>query len=274
MTATTADQFYQVQSELESGLGSLNDKASCLPGKTSSALAFPGVHFLLGDAICQWIVDTVNSFCSWLSGVMTQIWDFIKGIVAPIRFVIDTFSWLDIQKEAARISEAVDPATNTAMKVDSEWKGPAATAYQSNIKPQSSKAKSIAGTAGKVSVSLGIVGAAGLAFYIALGVIVAKLIVAAVAAIAALGSVVFSWAGLLIIVEEAAVTGAMIWAAVGAITACIGSQVQQAASIQGDIDMAFPNGTWPNPASEEFSDASMGQDATGPKDDSDWRLRP
>ena len=50
--------------------------------------------------------------------------------------------------------------------------------------------------------------------------------------------------------------------------------VQQAASIEGDLMAAFPNGTWPNPVVANFSDASMGRDTTGPKDDSDWRLRP
>jgi hypothetical protein len=93
----------------------------------------------------------------------------------------------------------------------------------------------------------------------ALGVIVVKFIAAAVAVIAALGSIALSWAGLLLIVEEAGVNTGLIIAAVASLTALLGAQASQIAVMHGEsIDNSvFPSGRWPESTAGTFSDWSV-----------------
>jgi hypothetical protein len=56
------------------------------------------------------------------------------------------------------------------------------------------------------AIALGICAVAGLAFYVALGVILAQFIVAMIATIAAVGSIAFSWAGVGIAVGDTTVS--------------------------------------------------------------------
>ena len=269
----TAAELEAVGTKIASGVTTCQGHLGAIPGAVNS---FMSTWFaaLIPDNVKQWAVDCTNAFIHACSTFLGKVGEFLQGLAMPVMALIKTWDWLDVQREASRISEAIDPAANMALRVTDIWKGPAATAYAEAIKPQSGKARRISDNAGKVAMSLGIVGAAGLAFYIAIGVILVKFIAACVVVIAAFASVAFSWAGLALAVEEAAVNTGMVIAAVAALTACLGAQVQQAASIEGDLMAAFPNGSWPNPVVANFSDASMGQDTTGPKDDSDWRLRP
>jgi ABC-type molybdate transport system substrate-binding protein len=72
-------------------------------------------------------------------------------------------------------------------------------------------------------------------------------ITATIAAIAALGSVVFSWAGLAIILEEAGVNTAVIVGAVAALLALLGAQAKEMAALHGNaVDTSqSPGGHWP-----------------------------
>lgn len=71
----------------------------------------------------------------------------------------------------------------------------------------------------------------------AMGVIIVKFIIATVAAIAALGSVVLSWAG-----------AALVIAAVTTLVAALGTQAQQMTVVEGEAkdNSAFPGGKWPS----------------------------
>lgn len=269
----TAAELEAVGTKIASGVSECQGHLVSIPGTVNSFMS-SWIASFIPDSVKQWAVDCVNGFISACSTFLGKVGEFLQGLAMPVMALIKTWDWLDVQKEAARISEAIDPGTNMALRVNDIWKGPAASAYAEAIKPQTGKAKRISDNAGKVALSLGIVGAAGLAFYIAIGVILVKFIAACVVVIAAFASVAFSWAGLALAVEEAAVNTAMVIAAVAALTACLAAQVQQAASIEGDLMSAFPNGAWPNPVVANFSDASTGNDTTGPKDDSDWRIRP
>ncbi|HEX2297087.1 MAG TPA: hypothetical protein VHH34_00975, partial [Pseudonocardiaceae bacterium] len=113
---------------------------------------------------------------------------------------------------------------------------------------QPTAATQIETSADKIAAALNICAVAGLAFYVALGVILIKFITATIAAIAALGSVVFSWAGAALIVEEAGVNTALIITAVTTLVAVLGAQAQQMAIIEGEAvdNSAFPGGHWPD----------------------------
>jgi len=103
------------------------------------------------------------------------------------------------------------------------------------------------GAGGATAIGLTVCAAAGLAFYVALGVIVFQLIASLVAAIAAVGSIIFSWAGLAMVVGDAGITTGMIIAAVTALAALLGVQAQQMVALHGTAvdDTAFPGGHWP-----------------------------
>lgn len=130
-----------------------------------------------------------------------------------------------------------------------DWEGAAADAYRKIINPQGSAAGKIGTISDKVATTLTICAAAGLAFYVAIGVIIVKLIAATVTAIGLLGSAVLSWAGAALIVEEAGVNTGLVIAAVTTLTALLGAQAQQMVALHGEaVDNAtFPGGKWPAP---------------------------
>jgi hypothetical protein len=94
-----------------------------------------------------------------------------------------------------------------------------------------------------------------LTFYVAIAVILVKFIVAMVAAIAAFGSGIFSWAGAALIVEEAGVNSGLIWAAIAALAAALGTQAQQLISLHGEAidNSTFPGGHWPDPTPTAYN---------------------
>jgi hypothetical protein len=121
----------------------------------------------------------------------------------------------------------------------------------------------------KAAISLTVCAAGGLAFYVALGVIVVKLIVEFAGAIIAVGSGVFSAVGAFVVITDAGITSGMIWAAVGALTALLGAQATQMVVMHGEATDGnmFPGGRWPVPGVQNFSDASMRDGDT-----TDWYL--
>jgi hypothetical protein len=119
------------------------------------------------------------------------------------------------------------------------------------------------------AISLTVCAAGGLAFYVALNVIVVKLIVEFAGAIIAVGSGAFSAVGAFVVITDAGITSGMIWAAVGALTALLGAQATQMVVMHGEATDGnmFPGGRWPVPGVQNFSDASMRDGDT-----TDWYL--
>ena len=113
---------------------------------------------------------------------------------------------------------------------------------------QAPAATQVAAVATTVATSLGACAVAGLAFYVALGVIVARLVTAVTVVVAALGSVAFSWAGVLLAVEEAAVTSGMVVTAVAGLTAVQGAAAVAVVNVTNAArsTAAFPHGHWPS----------------------------
>ena len=127
-----------------------------------------------------------------------------------------------------------------------DWSGQAASAYRAEVPSQRDAAGELATIADSMAGSLNRACVAGLIFYVGIGVIVVKFIIAMVAAIAALGSVVFSWAGAALIAEEAGVNIAAIAALGAALLALLGDQVHEMNSLQQAASSdKFPHGAWP-----------------------------
>jgi hypothetical protein len=255
-------QYESAVNKVTQGTQDLNLKIQAVPGAANNTLGKWYIPGFIKDAV-RWLAEKICDLASW---ILEKIVDLLKGAIAPIRMFVDAFEWQDLRGTASGVAGQLK---DTALSVDDIWKGSARDAYVKAMKPQSDAADRIGKIADKVHTSLTVCAIAGLTFYVALGVIVVKFVVAMVAVIAALGSVALSWAGALLALEEAGVNSGLIIAAVAALTALLGAQATQMGTLHGeanDADM-FPGGKWPDPATGTYSDGTV-------KDgDADWSLK-
>lgn len=242
-----------------------DDLREAIP-RISAVAAMSVGHWYVPDSVKQvvrWCADTMASL---LKGIADIVSDLLKGAVAPVRMFFDGYAWQDLRGLATGVSGRLKP---TALHVDEAWTGSARDAYVAAITPQSQAADRLARISERTCASLYLCAAAGMTFYVALGVILTKLVIAAVTAIAALGSAVFSWVGVAIIYEEAAIDTGLFIALISSFVLLMGVQATEMGILHGEaIDAAtFPQGRWPDPATGTYSDATV-------KDgDADWSLR-
>lgn len=200
--------------------------------------------------------------------VLNFLKDLLKGATAPIFMFMDAWDWMDVRGSASGIASAL---TEQHLVVDnSDWSGKARDAYVSSVASHREAATRISSIASSTSGHLLACAAAGAAFYTTLAVVLAKLIAAAIEAIAAFGSAVFSWAGAAIVLEEAGVNTAIIATAITTLSAFLAAQATSMVNLHGEAvdNSAFPGGKWPSPNSSTYSDATV-------KDgDADWSLAP
>jgi hypothetical protein len=216
--------------------------------------------------IADAIAGLANKIIELGAAILDKIVELLEGVAAPVTMFFTAVDWQDLRGMASTVSGEVKPE---ALKVNRVWHGRAADAYAKQVNPQVAAAARVASMADKIALTLGASALAGLAFYVALGLILAKFIVATIAALTALGSVVFSWAGAALIVEEAAVNTGLIIAAVTTLTSVLGTQAVQMVILHGEAvdNGTFPGGHWPNAAPGHFSDATV-RDG-----DADWSLQ-
>jgi uncharacterized protein YukE len=209
-----------------------------------------------------WLANKVIELGSWLRD---KIIELLKGAAAPVMMFHYAREWQDIRGLASGITADLQPSE---LAVDDNWAGKAAKAYTEKIKPQADAADRIGTVADKTATALMISAGAALTFYVALGVILVKLIAATIAAVVAFGTAVFSWAGAAIIVEEASVNTGLIITAVAALTAALAAQAQQMVTLHGETvdSKTFPDGHWPDPAPGQYSDATVTDG------DADWSI--
>lgn len=194
--------------------------------------------------------------------------DLLKGATAPIFMFMDAWDWMDVRGSASAVGSAL---SSQHLVVDnSDWSGKARDAYVNSVASHSDAASHISSLASSTSNHLLLCAGAGAAFYTTLAVVVAKLITATIAAITAFGSAVFSPVGAALILEEAGVNTAIVWAAISTLSAFLASQASTMVTLHGEAvdNGSFPAGKWPSPNSSTFNDATV-------KDgDADWSLAP
>jgi len=245
-------QFHAAADKIDSGLSDLSGKIGQIRPTAESAVDHWYIPGFVADAVL-WLADKAISLAK---AIWDKITELLKGVAAPVYFFQYAFDWEDIRGLATGVSSELNPAVLPAGK---HWKGAAADAYSKIVPQQASAATRIGTIADKTAVALGICAAAGLAFYLALGIILVKFIVAMVGVIVALGSIAFSWAGVALAVEEAGVNTGLIIAAVTTLTAVLGAQAQQIATLHGEaVDAStFPGGRWPDPTTGSYNDGSV-----------------
>ncbi|MBT0994412.1 hypothetical protein KIN34_08950 [Cellulomonas sp. DKR-3] len=241
MSQFTPSAYTAATTELRSGLALLDQSAARLESALESALSQWWVADALADGL-RWCVDRLSELAR---ATATRIRELAQGIAAPLRFYFQADDWTDVVASPASVVAAT--VAPDALRAPLWWSGDAADRYQQAVAGQSPAAQQMAEVGRTASRSLATCAVAGCAFYLALGWVVAKLVATSIAAIGLLGSAVFSWAGLALVVEQAAVSAALVSAAVAALvatqTAAADAVVEVGAAAGSGT--AFPNGVWP-----------------------------
>lgn len=233
-------QYQATVDKLAAGLNGLSGKLNSVPGKADDAADQWSIPDWLADKV-RWFGRKLCEIGSW---VLNKIKECMEGAAAPIYMIVHSVQWQSLRGVANGVTGQFQPAV---LGTTGEWKGAAADAYGTEVPRQAAAANLLSGVCKDVSTSLTTCAAAGLAFYLALALILIRFIAATVAAIVALGSVVFSWAGFLLIIEEAGVNTTVIVGAVAALTTLLAAQAKEVASLHGNaVDTSqYPDGHWP-----------------------------
>jgi uncharacterized protein YukE len=239
MTVSAA-QYQAAASKLSSGVNEVSAKLNGFVSTTNSMLSQWYIPGFVKDAV-KWLAEKLVSLAEAVWGKIVEL---MKGIAAPGYMIDYAWNWESVKETATGVASELSPQI---VDISQDWKGQAATAYASAIAPQSAAAAQIGTIADKTAVSLGICAAAGVAFYVALGIIIFQLIASLVAATIAVGSIIFSWAGLGIVVADAGITTGLIIAAVTTLSACLAAQASQMVALHGSAadQTSFPGGQWP-----------------------------
>ncbi|MEJ3742794.1 hypothetical protein WEI85_05850 [Actinomycetes bacterium KLBMP 9797] len=226
-------------------------------------------------AVNHWYVPAdVRQAVVWLATKTVEIGrklldllvDIIEGAHAPIVMFIDAWEWMDVRGAATLVGSSL--SANALVVDDTDWSGKGRDAYVAVAEAQSQAALRVSAIASSAGTLLIACAVAGLMFYALLVAVIVRLVAAAIAALTALGSAVFSWAGVGIVLGEAGASTATVGAAIMALLTFLGAQATAMVSLHGEaVDVnGFPKGRWPT------SNASAYNDATVTDDDADWSL--
>ncbi|GGN80386.1 hypothetical protein GCM10010112_55900 [Actinoplanes lobatus] len=256
-------QYEAVMGEIETGTKTFEAKlAEVIPAADSVSSQWYVNHVLA--ELLQWIArKTVEVGTE----ILNFIRDVLKGATAPIFMFMDAYKWTDFKAAANGVS--ADVTTQNLVIDNSDWSGKGHEAYLGAAAAQSAAAGRIGSVAKSVSDNLMLCAGAGLAFYVVVAGVIAKLIVEVAAATAAISSAVFSAVGAMIFLESGAVNTMAIATAVGALAAFLGTQVNALITLHGEaVDpTSFPNGVWPNSNSAQYNDGTVNDG------DADWSLK-
>jgi hypothetical protein len=255
-------QYQAAIDDLTAGLTKLSGKIQEVPPAVDAATNHWYILSEVADAI-RWLGDKLMELGSW---ILDKLKELLEGAAAPVLLFVKAWDWQDVRDLANGVAANIKPDQLTASDL---WHGSAASAYSKQIPPQGNAASRIGTMADKTATALEVCAGAGLAFYLALGIILVKFIAAFITALVALGSVVFSEAGAALIVEEAGVNTGLILAAVGALLTLLGAQATQMTTLHGEANdpTNFPGGHWPDATPGRFSDATVTDG------DADWSLQ-
>ena len=186
-------------------------------------------HWYVPAPVAEGIVWLAEKMLELAQKIWDKLIDVLQGVAAPAYFLAYS---QDLNDMAALAEGTVANLSLGQLVNDGDWAGRAANVYRGEASTQRNAASKLANICDEMSNALVWAGVAGLAFYVGIGVIIAKFVISMVAAVAALGSVVFSWAGAALIVEEAGVNTAAIAGLVTTLLALIGDQVKEMTSLQ------------------------------------------
>ena len=245
--------------DLERAVETLRARLSEAPAHVAGvrkAVAVAVEQPLLPEPVVTAIVETAEQVVSSALRIIATVEDLLEGVAAPVAMFSYAGGWIDVKGLATDVQGRLRV---DQLPAKAHWKGVAADRYASAITTQAGAAGRIAAVAGNAAIALGTCAGAALLFYVALGVIIVQLISGLVAAVAALLSQVFSWAGLLGALAEIEITSAQLIALITALTTLLGAQALWMINLRGELvdHSQFPGGHWPGAVAETYADATV-----------------
>lgn len=238
MNFSPAD-FEAVIDKVHVGMDDICATMDEIPGVAQATIGHWYVPGFVADAI-RWLAEKMIELAR---KILDKVVEVLRGVAAPVLFFGQALELDDV----AALADGVEANLAAQLMVqEDDWSGAAASAYRAEIGPQRQAVGELGSIAESMKSSLRWAAYAGLAFYAGVGLVVAKLVAAMVAALVALGSVVLSWAGAALVVEEAGVGFAALGGLVGGLAALLGDQVRQMDSLRNSASSDnFPYGAWP-----------------------------
>ena len=243
-------EYDAVVAEIDSGMNDIKDKVRQVVPAAEAGVA----HWYVPGVVAGVVLGLADEVVRIATTLLDKLTELLEGVAAPVLFFFDAYGWSDVKGQASDVAGELDP---TGMPSSRRWSGDAQQAYARIIPGQAAAALRIGAVADSTAVSLNVCAVAGLAFYVALGAIVAQFVAALVGVIAALGSVAFSWAGVALAVGDTSISAGLIIAAVTALVGVLTAQAEQMVTMHGQVvdNSAFPGGKWPDPSTGSYEHA-------------------
>ncbi|GGL11831.1 hypothetical protein [Mangrovihabitans endophyticus] len=263
MAAFSQAQHEAVIHEIETGLATFEHQLAYVVPAANTAASQRFVPAPVAQGF-RWIAEETVAVGR---AILDWFQDLLKGATAPIFMFIDSWRWMDIKGKAN--TAATDLTRQNLVIDDTDWSGTARDAYLTAAVAQSTAAARIGSIAANTAQNLLYCAAAGLAFYIVLAGVLAKLIAALAVSIAGMSSGIFTAPGIALFLEEAGVSTAVIVAAVSTLAAFLAAQATAMITLHGEaVDpTSFPHGAWPTTNTNRYADATV---LDG---DADWSLK-
>lgn len=215
----------------------------------------------------QWVIDKVEEGVRWLNEKISEFWDRVSqlwhqpGDSDRLRQV--GTGW--VEQVGNKLGDIAGNVTLDKMRTNIEWEGRAARAYSATVPPQSQGLNAVKDVANQMRASLNSLANSIDAFWIAMGVALATLIVSAIGAIAAAFTVVGVPAAIAAIAGGLTVAVGIVGATIMALESHTNTiETEQNAIMQKIHDIGRE---WTMPNVGDLGDASV-TDGDG----SDWKV--
>jgi hypothetical protein len=233
-------QYQAVTEKVSSGADMFGGKIDDVTAACNAAMGNWWIPPIVRETVrwlCQKMVDMAESFWEIIK-------DLLKGVAAPAYMFEYAYEWAGVRGIASTVAGEL---TLPVVGISQDWTGTAATAYSTTVAPQSSAAGEVGTISTQTATALTTCAAAASAFYVAVGVIIFQAIAALTGAVIALGSLVFSLAGIAMAIGEISVSSGLVIASVSTLTALLVAQASQMATLHGAAvdNTSFPGGHWP-----------------------------
>ncbi len=253
------DAYLGVMDEAGVGLRRFREIVDALPAAAARALA----PWYVPASVRAVVSGLVDEAVAAARDVAALIGELLAGAAAPVTLFRLAWRWRDIAGTASDVT-----ATLADQRTDA-WAGSASQAYAAATAAQGRASAQLGTVAGGVAANLAECASAAVPFYLALAVVVARLVAAAVTAAAAFGTAVLSLAGIELILTEALGGLATVSALLSTLGVCLAAQARGLVGLHGlAVDhTAYPGGRWPGPHTDSYADATVTDG------DADWSLR-
>ena len=233
-------QYQAVTAKVIGGANEMGAKIQQFPPVANRVIMYAP----LPDTVKEAIRYLTEKIISLLRQALDKIVEVLKGIAAPAFMYFDSGEWQDISVLVTGMTNGIRSA---AEGIPAVWKGAASEAYERSANAQAAATERVAAIARKLAEILRGLAVAGLLFYAAIALIVAKFIVVETGALAAIASVVGAAVGLPVAVTDVGLTTFLIAVAVRTLYGFITEAMTAMTALKAETadPTGFPFGHWP-----------------------------